>query len=362
VRAPQSLVGQAATAPVMRRAWLRRTIVVVLVAVCALMTLFPERYRATMSLTPADPSSLGLGGTLGQLGALNSVFGNQSAIEVSVKVATSAYVRDKVAARLKLDERLGLSRVGTLRWLARNVDIRTLRGGIIQFETELRDAEFGREIVATYGEAVRAQLGIIARNQTGYKRQILVNLVAEASDRLQRAQAAYDSFRLETRYSQPSRAINAIGERIPMIEEEIKSKQVQLNAARQFATDDNMSVRQIVASIEALQGQLAQARETTPTAPESVGRVVRQSTQADRLRRDLDIAQGLYDSYRRFLQGTSVEDLTSTANVRVLEPAYIDPARQYNLTPMLAGIIILLLGLAIEFYNLRPPIEARVPA
>ena len=137
----------------------------------------------------------------------------------------------------------------------------------------------------------------------------------------------------------------------------IRAKAVELNAARQFATDDNFSVRQRLAEMEALQRQLNEARSVSPQQQSSVGQVVRQSTRVDKLRRDLVLAQSLYDSYKRFLQGTSVENLTSTANIRILEPAYIDSQRQYNWLPMSIGVLLLLLGAAIEVYMIRPPLD-----
>jgi hypothetical protein len=312
-----------------------------------------------MSLTPADPVSLGLGSTVNQLGAINSIFGNQSALEVSLKVADSPYVRSKVAERLKLENELGMTRVEVLRWLERNMHMRAMRGGIIELEMTLRNRQLARRIVAAYGEAVRAQLAIISRNQTEYKRKVLLDLVAQASNRLATAQADYDTFRLQSRYSAPLRSIFAIGDRIPALEQAIHAKQVELKAQREFATDENIRVKQILAEIRALEAQLAQARSTSPADRNSVGLVVRQSTQAERLDRDRELAEKLYDNYKQFLLGTSVEELTATANIRVLEPAYIDPARQYNLVPLLLGAIIALLGLAIEFYGLRPPVADR---
>lgn len=353
----RSIIGTLANAPLVRDAWLRRTVVLVLVAILALLTFFPEKYRAASSLTPTDPTSLGLSGTLGQLGAVGSVFGNQAAVEVSMKVARSDYVRDVVTKKLGLDKRLGLSVLETHRWLDRKVDVSTLRGGIIEFEVKLRDEALAKDIVAAYGEAVRIQLGTISRAQTSYKRDILLKLVDDSNERLAKAQEAYDTFRLKTRYSSPQAAIYAAGDRIPELEAQIRAKEVELNAARQFATDNNFSVRQRLAEMEALQRQLNTARSVSPGQQSSVGQVVRQSTQVDKLRRDLDLAQGLYDNYKRYLQGTSVENLTSTANVRILEPAYIDSERQYNWVAAIAAALMLILGMAIEVYMIRPPLD-----
>ncbi|MBB4839726.1 hypothetical protein HNP52_002795 [Sphingomonas kyeonggiensis] len=353
----RSLTGTLTRLPVLRNPWLRRGLFVVLLAICAALTLFPQKYRAAVSLTPTDPGTLGLSGTLGQLGAVNSVFGNQAAIEVSQKVAHSEYVRSIVAKQTNLEQRLQLSPIEVHRWLERHVDITVLRGGIMQIELKQRDAEFARRVVSAYGEAVRSQLALIARRQTEQKRAILQQLFERAGDRLSKARTAYDTFRLSTRYSSPQAAFYAAGDRIPALEADIRAKEVDLNAMRQFATDDNIRVRQMIAAIDALRQQLAVAKSTSPQQDSSVGQVVRQTTEAERLSRELDIAQSLYENYKRFLQGTSVEDLTSGVTIRILEPAYIDSERQLNFGPLALGVLILLLALALEFYPLRPPLS-----
>lgn len=346
----------------MRDPWRRRAIFAVLAAICLLLTFFPERYRAAETLTPTDPSSLGLSGALGQLGALNSVFGSQAAVEVSLKIGRSVYTRKEVIKRLDLVKRMHFKDdIAASRWLEREVEMRSLRGGIVAIECLHRDPKLAMDLVRTFAVVLREQLAVIAQRQTSYKREILLKLVADANDRLATAQANYNAYRLTTRYSDPAFAIGAVGERIPVLQAAIKAKEVELSAARQFATDDNMSVRQIVAQIDALKKQLAQFQALNPAEPNSIGRVVRQSTEAVRLERELLLAKSLYYSYRRFLEGTSVEDLTSAANVRILEEPFIDTDRQINLIPAVLAILIVILALAIEFYQLRPPIgEARV--
>jgi tyrosine-protein kinase Etk/Wzc len=357
VKRPPSIVGALAESRWIGRPLYRRLLVFLLVAICAVLTLYPERYRAAVTMTPTDPSSLGLGGALGQLGALNTVFGSQAAIEISLKVARSMDVRRMVIDQLKLIKQRGFANsIEADRWVNRKVVIRSLRGGIILIEVQDQDSNFALKLVSTFADATRERLAEINRRQTAYKREVLERLVGDASDRLADAQIAYDTFRLTTRNAEPNFALASLNARIEAIRASIKSKEVALNAARQFATDENISVKQILAELDALRGQLQVAMTQSPEVSGSVGRIVQQSTRVRELERKLSLARGLFDGYKRFLEGTAVEDLTSTASVRVLEPPFLDSNRQYNVIPMAVGMLILLMGFVIEFYQLRRPV------
>lgn len=355
MKAPKTIVGTVVQSS-SRRPWVRRAIILALTALFALLAFYPERYRAATTITPTDPGSFGLSGTLNQLGAVNTVFGNQAAIEVALKVAASVDVRSVVMSRLGLPRYLGLSDLETSRWLDRKMNIRSLRGGMIQMEIKHHDPVFARNLIQVYASVTRDRLATIGRTQTGYKRDILLKLVSEASDRLARARGEYDTFRLHTRYSDPYTAIASISSRVPVLEQAIKAKEVQISAERRFATDNNPMVMQLVAQKLALEGQLAQARGIDPAGQNTVGRVVQQSTEAERLLRNLDLAEQLYQNYRRFLLGTSVEQLTSDASVRYLEPPYVDTERQINVPFAAAAILMVLAGVLIEFYGFRPPV------
>lgn len=327
-----------------------------LLALALVLTFFPVRYRAAVTLTPTDPQSLGLSGTLYQLGALNNVFGNQAAVEVALRIARGEAVKDYVIKKTDLADRLHEhNRVKLHRWLDWEVDVRSLRGGIIMVEMHSRDADLAEKIVAAYAQATQNRLAEISRTQTAYKRDILVQLVGDASQQLNLAQARYDSFRLRNRAPTPETTVEAVSMRIPQLESAIKAKQVELAATRQLYTDDNMIVRQKMAEMAALQKQLAQVRATNTSDPATVGRAVAASSQLFKLERDLKIARALYDSYMRYLQGTAVEDLTSSANIRILEPPFVDTSRQVYLPALAIAVALFLLWVAIEFYRLRPP-------
>ena len=356
-----SVVGALAGMSWFARFRFRALVFGLLIALALLLSVFPERYRAVTSLTPADPETLGLGGTLGQLGAINNVFGNQAAVEVAMRVAKSVAVRDSVIDGLQLPKRLkNPDRLSIHRQLQSEINIRSLRGGIISIELTGSDPELSRAIVGAYAAGTQSHLADISRVQTAYKRDVLLKLVAEANDRLGKAQAAFDSFRRTARYADPRTSIMAIGERVPVLENAIKANQVQIDSARQLFTDNNIILKQLLTERQSLSGQLAQAKAIDPQGQESVGRLVTQSSQLFKLERELGISKALYDSYMRYLQGTAVEDLTSTANMRILEQPYVETERQYRMSALAAALALALLWFSIEFYRLRPPVGGRV--
>lgn len=357
---PRSLIGSVTSLSWLRSLRIRAVVFGLPIIVLALLAVFPERYRASVTLTPTDPQSLGLSGTLGQLGALNGVFGNQAAIEVAVRVGNSYYVRNLIIDRTKLEQRLGKNRISLHRWLERKVTIRSLRGGIIQVDMQDRDGPLARDIVAAYAAATQERLAEISRRQTAYKRDVLTKLVSDAGKRLSDAQRAYDAFRLRNRNPSPLAEAASVTQDIAMLESAIKAKQIAMNSARTLYTDNNIILQQSRTELEALRRQLAQVKGTQPSSEGTVGNAVAQSSALFQLERELTIQRTLYTSYLRFLEGTSVEDLTSTANVRILEPAFIDSDRQIWLPAIAAAIALLLLWGAIEFYRLRPPVGARL--
>lgn len=356
MRRPQSLTGRVAALPVFRTFRGRAIVFGTAIAVAGLLALFPERHLATASFTPSDREALGLAGTLGQLGASASIFGNQAAVEVALRIGNSDAVRDIVIEKTFLADQLKTEgRTALQRYLRRKVEVRSLRGGIVLIEMQDTDPERATEIVGAYEMAIEAELARISRRQTAYKRKVLRELVKEASDELAKTQAIYDEFRLRNRYPDPRGRIDAIGDRLNFLETVIRNKEIQLYQARQIYADKNLNIRQMEAELAALRKQFAEAKSLDSQSAQNVREAVENSSELYRLERDLEVAKSLYNGYVRFLRGTAVEELTADANLRLLEVPHVVTKRQYWLPALAAAILLLLVWIAIEAYRLRPP-------
>lgn len=356
MRRPQSLTGRVAGLPLFQTFLGRALVFGTALLIAVALTFFPERHLASSTFTPTDRASLGLAGTLGELGATSSVFGNQAAVEVALRIGNSDAVRDVVIRKTDLADQLkSEGRTALQRYLRRKVEVRSLRGGIVLIEMQDTDADRAAQIVGAYQVAVEAELARIARRQTDYKRKVLKELVKEASDELADAQAAFDSFRLANRYPDPKARLGEIGDRVNFLETVIRGKEVDLARAREIYADNNLNIRQMEAELSALRKQLVAARSVDIQNDQNVREVVENSSELYRLERDLDVAKSLYFNYLRYYRGTAVEDLTADANIRLLELPHVITKRQYWLPAVAAAIAILLLWIAIEAYRLRPP-------
>lgn len=154
---PRALTSRLAALPALRDRWTRRGAFGVLIAICALLALYPRDYRASMRLALADPGSRQADAPLG---APSGLLGNRTAIEATLTIARSDQVHAIVSGKANLRQRLNLAPAQALDWLDRSVAIDVVRGRVMKIALINRDPEFAREVVAAYGDAVRSRLAL----------------------------------------------------------------------------------------------------------------------------------------------------------------------------------------------------------
>ena len=155
---PPSLIGSLRRTRVLRRPLLRRALFGTALAICMILAVYPERHRAAVTLLVSDPA--------GQAQRAVSDTRDRPSVQAALRIARSVEVRQHVQRRLGLITRLDVADESSAqRWLDDHVAVRTMRGGIVQIETAMRNALFARQIVAAYQVATQKRLGEIAAGQ-----------------------------------------------------------------------------------------------------------------------------------------------------------------------------------------------------
>jgi len=340
----------------------RRLTFAVAALILAVLCIWPRQYTARADLMPDDSggglSSLLGGGGAGGLLSLGALLGNHQSIEADLTIGRSQAVLRDVVVRLRLVGREGFGDLlHTQSKLREKVDVAAIRGSILQITVNDRDPAFARAIVSAYVEAIQDRLTSLNLQQATQKRVVATNRMSQAVARLTAAQTALADFRNRNRLAAPEAQLGAAVSLLAQLQGKLQAKQVELATLRQFATSGNVQVQAAQAEIVGLQGQIAeaQARSRGPGAQNLAG-MAAESTEYLNLYRDERFADALYEIYRQALEKVTIDELSANVTMDVIEPPYVDPARQYNTPAVGLLVLVILLAGCAEYYVVAPPI------
>lgn len=341
----------------LRERRLRLIIYAVLGAVLAVLCLFPRPFMARAKVVPGDNAaslfSLSSGGS--QLQNLASLFGDRSATEVTLQLAKSDAVGRDVVARLQLagpgrpyaDERSALVALG------KRVDIHSLLGGIIEFETHAYDQDWALAVTKAYVDAMSDRMGAYVRSQVLRKRRIVEDRLGSSQERLVQAQAQLEAFRKANRIADPSAQL---GEQLTVragLEGQLQAKQVELSTLRAIAGPENPRLKAVAGQVASLQAQIARAATPSEGQPSpNVGAISAITLTYVRLYRNYVFAQGVSDVYSRAAEEIAVQEIVSQdrAQLSVIDTPHVDAERYFNTTAVALLALLAALVVFIEVY------------
>ena len=344
----------------LRDPWKRRGIALLLLVVLAVLSIWPRHYLARAELMPDDSggdlSSLLGGGGAGGLLSIGALLGNHQSIEADLTIGRSQAVLADVVKRLNLTARPGYANLDAAQAkLRKKIDMAALRGSILQISVRDTDRFFARNVVAAFVVAIQDRLTALNLNQTAQRRAVATTRMNDAITRLSKAQDALSRFRSENKLAAPEAQLGEAVSLLANLQGQLQAKQVQLAALSEFATRNNIQVRSIEAEITGLKNQIAQAQASPRVQQGSnLAGIAQISTTYLNLYRDEKFAEALYQIYSQALEKLTIEELSANVTMDLIEPPYVDPARQLNtLMVGLFALVFLLASLA-EFYFWKP--------
>lgn len=340
----------------------RRLAYLVLAIVAAILVFFPRPYLARAKIVPQDTSASAASTTalLGALGggpqSIGSLLaGGRTSNDLYLIIGRSDSVAEDVI------KRLGLAGPGkqfatvdaAKRALAKRVDVHLLLGGAMEIETKLQDADQAVKLTDAYANSISRQLASFGRQLIENKQRIVRQRFQDAAGRVANAEAALNAFRRANNLAEPEQELSSEIVQRASLEAQLRAKQVELQAMSEFRGPESSELAALRSEIAGLQAQVARtATPSTGVAGPNVAGLSALSTRYLTLFRDLRFQQSIYDVYQRSSEQVEVEQLAaeSASYIQTIDPAHLDPDRQYNIWALALFASIVLLALFTEWY------------
>jgi tyrosine-protein kinase Etk/Wzc len=230
-----------------------------------IVLLIPSQYTAeTLVMPPAQNSSMS-SALLSQLGgsALASVAGAGLGIknpsEMYISLFRSRTVEDAIIQRFGLMARYRKKQMTDARTAFEDHSTALLgaKDGLIRITVRDRDANLAAEIANAYVDQFRKLSASLAITEASQRRVFFQQQLLEANGNLAAAEEAMKHTEQSTGILQIDSQARSLIESAAALRAQVTAKEVQLQAMRAYATEDNPDVVRATDQLSALQSQLA---------------------------------------------------------------------------------------------------------
>lgn len=340
----------------------RRIAYAVVAVISAILIFFPRPYLARAKIVPQDTNATAASTTslLGALGAgsqgIGSLLtGGRPSNDLYLIIGRSDTVTLDV---IKSQDLVGPNRAfptvrKAMTYLDRHVDVHLLLGGVMEIETKLYDPERAQRLTDAYSSSISRQLARFGQQIIRNKQRIVKRRFEDATNRVANAEAALDAFRRAHNLAEPEQQLGSELAQRAGLEAQLQAKQIELQTTSEFRAPDSNELAAIRSDIAGLRAQIARtASPSTSAAGPNVAGLTELSLRYLNLFRELKFQQSIYDVYQRSAEQVEVEALAaeSASYIQVIDPAHLDPHRQYNIWAIALFGCVLLLALFTEWY------------
>ena len=301
--------------------------------------LLPVKYEATtVLLPPTQNTSMGsslLGqigsvgglGALGSLGALAGGLGLKSQTDTYVAFLKSRTIEDAMVHRFGLMSEYHSKRMSDARKALEGfatIDAGK-KDGLIRITVEDRDPKRAAELANGFVEEFRKLSATLAITEAARRRLFFEQQLQPAKDNLAEAEEAMRKTQQSTGVLQIDSQARALIESVAVLRAQIVAKEVQIQAMRSFAADDNPDLVMAKEQLAALQKQFEQLAGSRHDSGSDIvlskGRVTESGMEYLRRYRDLKYHETVYELLVKGLEIAKLDEAKEGEIVQVVDTA-----------------------------------------
>jgi tyrosine-protein kinase Etk/Wzc len=318
----------------------RKKLVGIVTAICtgvALILAFalPREYTATVTILPPQGSSSmssmlasqlsGMSGAMS--GVASSVLGMKNINDMYVSMLKSRSVEDAVIQRYGLQSEYRKKYLGeTRKALEKHTKIDgTTKDGLIRLTVTDRDPNRAAEIANGYVEQFKGLSQHLAITEASQRRVVFENQLEKTKVDLENADEALKKTQLQTGMVQVDGQARAMIESAARLRAQIVAKEVQIEAMRSYAGDENPALTQAQTELDGLRAQFNKMVGSKGGSTDDVflpkGEVPQAGLEYVRRLRDVKYYEAIFEVLAKQLELAKLDEAREGAFIQVVDPA-----------------------------------------
>ncbi|WP_175560569.1 GNVR domain-containing protein [Janthinobacterium sp. TB1-E2] len=218
-------------------------------------------FSSTAVILPPQQQSSGIAAMLGQLGGLAGAAGSISGLknpnDLYVAMLNSRTIADNLISHFDLRKRFSVKTSDDARKkLDELVSVSSEKSGIISVQVVDRDPKFAAELANAFVGELSSLTKNLAVTDAGQRRIFFEKQLIAAKDSLADAEVGLRNTQEKTGMLQLDGQVQGIIGNVAQLEGTIAAKEVQLNAMRSFATNNNPDLQRLQGEIQGYKTQL----------------------------------------------------------------------------------------------------------
>jgi tyrosine-protein kinase Etk/Wzc len=337
------------------------TVVALFVGVILSLLLKPN-FTATALILPPQQQQSSASALMGQLGSLAALGGGASALglkspaDMYVGILQSRTIADAIISQFHLQAIYKRKKMeDTRKELKSHTEFEAAKDGLIHISVTDHDPNRASDIANAYVSELYGMNSNLAITEAAQRRVFFDQQLDGERKALAAAEEDLRATQQRTGLIQLSGQAQVIIQTIAQLRAEIASREVELQAMRTFATDQNPDMTRLAQEIETMRGQLAklendQQRQAQPgNIAVPAGRVPEDSLEYARKYREVRYHETLFDLLSRQYEAAKIDEAKSAPIIQVVDHA-IPPDKKSGPHGTLISIGLGILGFVLASF------------
>jgi len=294
--------------------------------------LIPKVYTATTTILPPQQKQSALNSMIGQIGVIAGLgasdLGLKNPADLFVAMLTSRTIEDDLINRFDLRKVYRVSRYQDARKrLEKRSEILATKEGLISISVSDHDPRRAADIANAFVEDLHNLNQNLAITEAGQRRLFYEQQLKVERDELSAAELALKHVQEKSGLLQPEAQGKTIIASVADMRAQIAAHEVQLQAMRSYATENNPDLKRAETELAGLRSQLAKLEHNSNAAVGDGNLEIpaRQMPQAElvylRRARELKYHEALYEFLGKQLEAARIDEGQNAILVQVVDAA-----------------------------------------